>query len=215
LAQSTCFIIPWTLYIVAKITFCFGFIGSKVIWYCGNVGAIETWMMYLFYSDVWLFSFKHYPIDDTNKGKLIKDYLSSSIILMKNLNIWEEVSFLSLWKFCGLKVWTKVHVKCLVIIFNFIWIFLLLGVHYVVFGRRCLLIQPTKLFVNVDKLMLVSLCGKKVEAMHWLNIFNMWSGIMNYKVVHIYIYIYIMIIYCITPKGYIHDLYIFVIMIKF
>jgi hypothetical protein len=47
--------------------------------------------------------------------------------------------------------------------------------------------RPTKLFVNLDTLMLVSLCGKKVEAMHWLNIFNMWSGIMNYKVVLIYI----------------------------
>jgi len=100
---------------------------------------------------------------------------------------------------------------CIVFLFNFIRIFLLLGLHYVAFGRRCLLIQPTKLFLNVDILMLLSLCGKKVEAMHWLNIFNMWSGIMNYKVVHIYI----TIIYCITSKGDIHDLYIFVTMTKF
>jgi len=112
---------------------------------------------------------------------------------MKNLNIWEEMSFLSLWKFCGLKVWTKVHVKCLVILFNFIWIFLLLGLYYVAFGRRCLLIQPTKLFVNVDTLMLVSCVEKR-----WRQCIGLTSLICGvalwiiklYSYIYIYIYIY-------------------------
>jgi hypothetical protein len=38
-------------------------------------------------------------------------------------------------------------------------------------------------FETSDALMLVPLCGKEVEAMDWPNIFYVWGGMQNHKVV--------------------------------